>query len=751
MVSNLPAEKGLRRVTCCLLLGLLCAGVLGAYEFVYGLAMGGPARDAPIISGGYRADSVTGVALDRRGNVYVAGVTYSPAFPATGTDNTPRLFVARLNPAATAYVWVRVLEGQRANAIAVDAAGNVVVAGTGGVYAPSGVQALQVGPLGEGDTFVAKWDSSGTLLFTAAIGGSKSDTANTLALDAAGNIYVAGETLSPDFPVSNGAFQTSYRTADPHCGTAFAAKISAAGTGMTYATFLGGTACDAAHAIAVDASGGAYLAGVANSADFPTTGGVLQPRMASSSPDSFIAKLNATGAALAFSTYLGGTWEDSANALALASDGSIYVAGTTASADFPTTAGAFQTARPRTGYSFVARLNATASALVYSTYFGAAAINALALDSSGNVHIAGETSGALPIARAVQPVYYGGRCYSYSPSSGMPTSSYTCPDAFAAALNATGSALLYSTYLSGAGKKAALAVAVDDFNGVYVGGRGALYLTESNQLSSGGSAFLVKLGGTRTPPYFTRESITNGASFSSGLSLPGGVASIFCTNLTGIPALVAASGAPLPMELGGVSVLIDGHPAPLYSVSDSGGVQQINIQVPFETIANINAVEVRRDGISASVLGVKNFTSAGGLFTVDGVNGAIQHGTDYSLVTAAAPAERGEVIILYATGLGAVAPAVASGEAAPDAPLSWVSERVTVTMGGYNAEVQFSGLAPGFVGLYQINARVPTNVPSGDAEVRVSLPPVSDPTVNPYPLPAHTVYRVSKPANMRVR
>ena len=198
-------------------------------------------------------------------------------------------------------------------------------------------------------------------------------------------------------------------------------------------------------------------------------------------------------------------------------------------------------------------------------------------------------------------------------------------------------------------------------------------------------------------------------------------------------------------------MLVDHVRAPIYSFSDAGGMQQINFQVPFETAADINTVEVRKDGLAASVLGVKNFTTAPGIFTVDGVNGAIQHASDYSLVTSTAPAERGEVVILYATGLGAVSPPVASGEAAPISPLSAASEHTTVTIGGYTAEVLFAGLAPGFAGLYQINARVPNDAPSGEVEVRVWLPPAKDATLSPFPLPPHTVYRVSQPVNLYLR
>jgi uncharacterized protein (TIGR03437 family) len=280
-----------------------------------------------------------------------------------------------------------------------------------------------------------------------------------------------------------------------------------------------------------------------------------------------------------------------------------------------------------------------------------------------------------------------------------------------AALNNSGSTLLFSTHLSGYEKDAGTAIALDPQSNVYVGGMGMLGIAETNPLSSNGSAFVVKLGGSRVRPYFTRQSTTNGASFGSGLVRPGGAATIFCANLSGTA---------------GVHVKVNGVEAPIYAVIE----QQINFQVPFEASVEdppkrMN-VEVSQNGASAFVTGVKVFTTPPGVFTTDGIYGAIQHGLDYSLVTSAAPAERGEVITVYATGLGRVTPAVPSGIPAPSVPLSRTTGSITVTIGGQRAEILYSGVTPGSVGLYQLNVRVPENVGSGDQYLVVSFPPVQD-------------------------
>jgi uncharacterized protein (TIGR03437 family) len=678
---------------------------------IYAVGAGNPAQDLPNIYGGYRADSVTGVAVDGAGNAYVTGNTYSPAFPASSDTGPPnfippptRAFVAKLSPDGSRYLYTVLIEGATSNAIAVDQSGAVVIAGeTYGTIAGAPAS-LSMGVQGRRKAFVAKLNPSGSaLVFAAYLSGSTDSSAKSIALDPAGNIYLTGSGAN-DFPVTPAA----YRHAGTGCN-AFVSKLNPSGTVLVYSALLGGAACSYANGLAVDRAGSAYIVGSTTAPDFPTTPGALQTRP--SGNDSFVAKLSAAGDALLYSTFLGGA----ANAIALDASGNAYIAGSAS----------------------VTKLNAAGSALLYSTSFDGG-INAIAVDGAGNAYFSGVSTAALPIVRAVQPSFFGGVCTNWTSSGTMPTGYSTCSDAFVAALNSSGSALIFSTHLSGYGKDAGAAIAVDAQANVYVGGLGMLGMAETNPLSSQGSAFVVKLGGSRVLPYFTRESITNGASFASGLVRPGGAATIFCTNLTGT---------------NGVHVKVNGVEAPLYAVIDAGQQQQINFQVPFEASAldppeRMN-VEVSQDGASAFVTGVRVYTTAAGVFTTDGTYGAIQHGSDYSLVTPATPAEKGEIVTVYATGLGRVMPAVSSGIPVPLAPLSSTTGSITVMIGGQLAEIAYSGLTPGSIGLYQLNVRVPEYISSGDQNLVVSFPPVQD-GYSPFPRP-HMVRVDSRPVLISIR
>jgi len=261
---------------------------------------------------------------------------------------------------------------------------------------------------------------------------------------------------------------------------------------------------------------------------------------------------------------------------------------------------------------------------------------------------------------------------------------------------------------------------------VYVAGSGHLSAAAYDSAWTKGSAFVVRLRRGVTPIAFTRESITNAASFVSGLPPPGGLATVFCSKLQGISGVVRATSFPLPYELAGVSVFVSGFPAPLLAVADVNGQQQVNFQVLNETADFFSAdVVVKQNGNWAMVT-TRFDLSPPGVFQVDGAYGAIQHASNYSLVTPSNPAAPGEVVIVYATGLGKVEPAPPTGQPAPSSPLPVTVEQPTVTISGFPAEVLFSGLAPGFAGLYQLNVRIPQNLPAGDAEMHVSLPPVQD-------------------------
>jgi hypothetical protein len=199
-------------------------------------------------------------------------------------------------------------------------------------------------------------------------------SSNGIAVDSAGNAYVTGQAPSSNFPTTPGAFQTNLAAGT---AVAFVSKLNPTGSALVYSTYLGGSFNDSGAGIAVDSAGNAYVTGLTQSSNFPTTPGAFQTNKASGTngSDAFVTKLNPTGSALVYSTYLGGggVFGTTARGIAIDSAGHAYVTGSTASANFPTTPGAFQTALMGTALplnAFVTKFNPTGSALVYSTYLG---------------------------------------------------------------------------------------------------------------------------------------------------------------------------------------------------------------------------------------------------------------------------------------------------------------------------------------------------------------------------------------------
>jgi hypothetical protein len=356
-------------------------------------------------------------------------------------------------------------------------------------------------------------------------GGERFDTARAVAVDADGFVLVAGATASKDFPTTAGAFQPEYAGGndDFERGDAFLMKLAPGGTSLVWATYLGGDDVDAGEAVAVGPGGDVFVVGGTFSKDFPVTPGALQPERAKSDFDAFVARLTPDGAALVYSTYLGGKDGDFARAVAVDAAGNASVAGHTFSKDFPVTAGAFQTSRLGPQDAFVARLAADGSALLWSTYLGGKdgeAAAGLALAADGGVVVAGgTTSRKFPVtAGAFQTEYAGetdafvtrlspdgatlvwssflggdnGNPIAYDFANGVALDAYesvyvvgetlardlpvtpdafdvecgrndncTATDAFAAKLSADGCALLYGTYLGESNVDGARAVAVD--------------------------------------------------------------------------------------------------------------------------------------------------------------------------------------------------------------------------------------------------------------------------------------------------
>jgi hypothetical protein len=289
---------------------------------------------------------------------------------------------------------------------------------------------------GDRDVFVTKLNATGTaILYSTYLGGSKGlDSPSGIAIDAQGNAYVTGTTSSNDFPTTPGA----YRAAPASGGGAFVAKLGPVGNTLVYSTYLPFATNTR---VAVDAAGNAYVGGQA-ATGFATTAGAFQTTIRSafgSAP--FVLKLNAAGTSASYSTFIGGSGDDTFRALALDSAGNAYVAGKTASTDFPVL-GALQASPQGMQDGFVAKLDASGSWLVYSTYLGGSldeVVNAIAVDAAGNAYVAGETySPNFPVRNAFQPAKSGSHLVNSS-----------LGNAFVAKINAAGDALVYASFLGG--------------------------------------------------------------------------------------------------------------------------------------------------------------------------------------------------------------------------------------------------------------------------------------------------------------
>jgi Beta-propeller repeat len=308
------------------------------------------------------------------------------------------------------------------------------------------------------------------------LGGSASDKALAVAVDGAGNTYLTGLTQSVDFPTANAAQPASGGATD-----VFVSKIDPAGTALIYTTYLGGAGIDAGQGIAIDAGGSAYVTGYTGSANFPVTANALQATLKGAPYDAFVARLGPDGS-LSYSTYLGGSDLDVANAIAVDTSGSAYVAGYTCSPDFPTL-NAFQPSLNGPPYgcfagrdAFVSKiaLGTPGAPLAYSTYFGGSAedsANAIAVDWQGRASITGTTwSSDLPTSGLALRPYLGSA------------------DAFVARFASAGS-LDYSSFFGGSGKDEGTAIAADAADDVFIAGR-----TESTDFPTA-NAFQTDLHG----------------------------------------------------------------------------------------------------------------------------------------------------------------------------------------------------------------------------------------------------------------
>ncbi len=314
----------------------------------------------------------------------------------------------KLNPEGSGWIYSTYLGGSgndQGSGIAVGSDGSAYITGvTTSVDFPvkNALQATHAGgsrPFDPLDAFVAKLNPAGSeVLYVTYLGGSEDDIALGIALDPAGNPYVTGATLSPDFPVTADVFQ------DEPAGQfdAFVSKLEADGTALLFSSLLGGASSDYGFGVAVDAQGNAYVTGITGSTGFPTLNAAKGDLSGDDllGFDAFVSKLNPRGSELVYSTFLGGTGMDIGHDIAVDSNGNAYVAGKTDSTDFPTI-GAFQPMNGGMSDGFVVKLDPEGSTIDYSTYLGGNdrdSVVSLALDGAGDVYVTGLSfSGNSPV------------------------------------------------------------------------------------------------------------------------------------------------------------------------------------------------------------------------------------------------------------------------------------------------------------------------------------------------------------------
>ena len=601
-----------------------------------------------------------------------------------------------------------------------------------------------------------KLDPSGKIVLFTILSGKGSDAATSLAVDAVGNIYVAGSTSSPDFPLHN-PFQSTP-------GPGFIVKLSADGSQLLYSTYFP----EVIKALAVDAAGNVYVAGTTYLTSFPVTPGLpagpVSMAPAGITSGAFLTKLSADGSHIVYSALISGSSVDcgggsscytggrSTTGVAVAVDaaGEAYLAGNTNTDDLPTTPSAFLTKGPG---AFVAKVNAAGSALAYLTYISptnfiytpnanpAVIAAAIAVDAAGDAFLAGATfDPALPAtAGAYQSAFSG----PYTPGV-----TYPLPptDAFALKLNPAGTAVVWASYLGGTGVDAAKSVALDASGNVWLTGTTASPTFPNLQgWSNGGGDFLAAFNPSGTALVYSARYPNDAVSQSVaadptgllhvagptgivGTVMPGGtptmrifgIANAAAGPLVGriVPAELVSIYGPhigpatpvsatavsgfLPTSLGGVQVFFNGVAMPLLYVSDS----QINAVAPQSaTPGSSMTVHIVSNNVTSPDYPLTVIAAEPEIFrNADGTAATLNQ--DGTLNSAANPAKAGSIVSIWVTGTGSIYPRPLDGQistAAQD------YDCCQVEMGSSSgAVVLYAGAAPGMVaGVVQINFQVP--------------------------------------------
>jgi len=620
-----------------------------------------PLTDYVTYLGGSGAESVAGIAVDSSGSEYVAGTTNSPDFPLTSTGfgsptaSNDCAFITKFNPAGTGIAFSVCVANSQALAFGMDAAGYMYLA----TQSISGTYTLYS---------VYKIDPAGkNIIYRTLLGAAP----ESMAVDAAGNVYLAG-TAGAGFGTTGGVYQpqlapgicavgSGVKLGQAPCNDAFAMKLSPSGAPV-WATYLGGSSNDDAHAIAVDSAGSVWVAGETLSPSFPVTSNALESKFHGEVDlgpvgfgDAFVAKFDATGGHLLYATYLGGSAPDGAFAIAVDSANSAYVTGGTQSTDFPTTAGALQTAYSGApplmpgllGNAFATKFLSSGT-VAYSTYLGGFRGTSIAVDATGEAAV-----------------------------NSAPNATLNCSGPAAVSIiNAAGSAIAASSPVVGQ----YLAWGIN--GGLYSAG-----FTYTLAFLTTPHSYQTQYGGGSSDAYAGKVDFTQAA----GPAL---------ASVVNAATLIAGGGEVAPGEIvtlfgsgfGSQSTVnFDGVASPVFYASNC----QINTVVPFGVTSNATSVSVQAGQLTIGPVQLPVVPADPGIFTDNGTGTgqAAVVNQDGSIDSASNPAPRGTVVAVYMTGVG-------------------VLQSVTSSLGS----VVFAGQAPGLiVGGIQVNIQIPMNAPTGAA------------------------------------
>jgi len=369
-----------------------------------------------------------------------------PCFPARAQDNPDALLYA---------TFLGGSDDDVSNSIAVDGTGAAYVTGeTTSAGFPTTPGAFDTTFNSVSDAFVVKVNPSATgLAYATFLGGSSYDWGYGIAVDGAGAAYVTGGTESSNFPTTPGVLDTTLNGDQD----AFVVKVNPSGTGLAYASFLGGSGYEGGNSIAVDGAGAAYVTGSTSSSDFSTTSGALDTTYNGGYSDAFVVKVNPSATGLAYASFLGGSSDESGKGIAVDDAGAAYVTGYTESFDFPTTPGVFDTTYNGYDDTFVVKVNPSGTELAYASFLGGSGCEkgySIAVDGAGAAYVTGRT---------------------YSPD--FPTTSVAfdtthngSADAFLVKMNPSATGPAYASFLGGSDSEYGSGIAVDDAGATYVTG-----------------------------------------------------------------------------------------------------------------------------------------------------------------------------------------------------------------------------------------------------------------------------------------